>query len=73
MGTAILTSGSVRLEIDLDDDCATLGQLIDTFRDAANIPSNATIAVNGDTDYSYDYELQDGDEVSATKTSGSKG
>jgi hypothetical protein len=73
MSSAVLTSGTVRLEVDLDEDCSTLEQIIDAFRDAAGIPEGATIAVNGDTDVSDDYEVQPGDEITATKTSGSKG
>lgn len=73
MSTATLTSGTVRLDIELDDDCHTLEQVLATFRDSAGIPDGATIAVNGDTSVDEDYEVQPGDEISATKTSGSKG
>lgn len=70
----ILTTGASRIEVDTDEqDCDTLDQLIAAYKDSLNIPSDATIAVNGDTDVDGDYELQDDDVVSATKTSGSKG
>ncbi len=74
MATATLTSGTVTLTVDTDvDECETLDAVLDAFRDAAGIGDGANIAVNGDTDVPGDYEIQDGDEISVTKTSGSKG
>lgn len=74
MATVTLTSGANTITVDTEvDECNTLDALISAFRDAAGIPENATIAVNGETDIPEDYELQDEDEVSVTKTSGSKG
>ena len=74
MAHVILTNGAARIEVDTEgEDCETLDALIAAYRESANIPEDATIAVNGDTDVSDDYELQDDDVVSATKTSGSKG
>ena len=74
MAHVILTTGASRIEVDTDaEDCATLDSLIALYRDSANISSDATVAVNGDTDVAGDYEFEDDDVVSATKTSGSKG
>lgn len=74
MAHVILTTGAARLEVDTEaEECELLDELIALYRESANIPSDATIAVNGDTDVPGDYELEDDDVVSATKTSGSKG
>lgn len=75
MATAVLTNGTSRLEIDTDDcDTDVLSELIDLFRESLNIPADANVAVNGEPVEDLDaYSVQDGDEISATKTSGSKG
>ena len=75
MSTATLTNGVNRLVVDLDDDCNSLQDILDLYREQLNIPSDANLAVNGEPveDDAEDFELSDGDEVTAIKSSGSKG
>ena len=76
MATAVLTNGTARLEITDFEDCDTLADVLDLYRDTVNIASGSTIALDGEpvenpADVSVD-DL-DGVEISATKTAGSKG
>lgn len=74
LAKVVLSSGTTRLEIDTEEDeCETLDQVLALYRESVNIPSDATIAVNGDESVSGDTPLSDGDVISATKTTGSKG
>jgi sulfur carrier protein ThiS len=76
--SATLSNGvsTITVDIDGEDGCDTLGRLLEEYRAEANIPENATIAVNGepvDPEDFDNYDLDDEDVVTAVKTSGSKG
>ncbi len=75
LSTATLTNGVNRLVVALDDDCNSLQGVLDLYREQLNIPADANLAVNGEPveDDADDFELNDGDEVTAIKSSGSKG
>lgn len=76
MASAVLTNGTARIEVNDFEDCDTLADLLDLYRDSLNIPADANIAVDGESvnpsDVNLD-SLDEGAEVSATKTAGSKG
>lgn len=76
MSNAILTNGTARLEVSDFEDCETLADLIELYREQLNIPAGATVAVDGEAVNAEDFDLDDladDAEISATKTSGSKG
>lgn len=77
MAQAVLSNGVNRLELTIGEDegCVTLQDVLDLYRDSLNIPADATISRNGepvDEDFD-DVELEDGDNIVATKVTGSKG
>jgi hypothetical protein len=76
LASAILSNGVNRLEVNDFEDCETLADLLDAYREQLNIPADANIAVNGEDVNADEFDvddLEDGDLVSATKVSGSKG
>ena len=72
MSTAVLSNGVHRLEIEIDEDCSTLRQVLDFYRDQINIPSDASVTVNDEV-VDDDYEISPDDEIVAVKRTGSKG
>ncbi len=69
-----LSNGPVSLdiEVDGDDECNTVGDILNIYREQLNIPAGATPTVNGNP-VDLDTEFEDGDDVAFTKTAGSKG
>lgn len=77
-GKATITSGANQQEVDLPDGNTSVGELLNNYATALNIPTGGDgdnarkILVNGQ-EQTDDYVVQAGDQIEAVREAGDKG
>lgn len=72
MASFTLTANGATLNVSDEDNCETIQDAFDLFRDVANLPAGATALVNGEP-ADFDSVVPDGAEVALNKPTGQKG
>lgn len=72
MATFTFTNGATSITIDDDGDCDTVSNFLDRYGSQFGVPANANVSVNSEP-ATGSTPVSDGDRITVTKTTGSKG